>query len=103
MNSKGFHWKIQENISHGDFPQLEYRGIWQEPKELNHIFSPGECSTLDYGGLLNTWTSISRSPPKHIEDNGYILNNAMGIELVSKFPLLGSRFDSWMERKDLDF
>lgn len=95
MNCKGFHWKLQENISHGGFPQLDYRRNWQE---LSHFFSPGEY--LGYIGLLNICTNTSGCPPKHIEDSSYILNDGMSIELISKFPLLGSHFESWMEGKE---
>ena len=85
MNSTRSHWKLQENISHSGFSQLECDGLRQEPKELNHIFNPDEHSALGHGAMLDSWHSTSRSPPKHIEDNGYILINARALNYSLNF------------------
>lgn len=101
-----FH-RVSLEVTGKYFPQWFFPvrawGLQQEPKELNHIFNPDEHSALGYGGMLDTWPSTSRSLPKHVEDNGYIIINSMGFKLFSQFPLLSSHFDSSVEKKDLDF
>lgn len=100
MNSTGSHWKLQENIFLSGFSYLVCGGLQYEPKKLNDALNPDEHTALGCDGMLDTWPGTFRFP-NHIEDNGCVLFNAMGFELLSKFPVLSSHFESSVERKGL--